>query len=95
VVRVATAARAENGPLVDANSRGSVWEPERGNPPAGEHALAGTVSVLVRVGHLRIPKIVLRQMTLQIAGVVKNSNNVDRVSAAAVDQRMPRLSDSS
>jgi hypothetical protein len=34
-------------------------------------------------------------MTIEIAGVVKNTHNVDRVLAAAVDQKMPGPPDSS
>jgi hypothetical protein len=48
---------------------------------------------LVGVGRVRT-QIVLGQMALQIAGVVKNPNNIDRgFASAAINEKMSRLSD--
>ena len=41
-----------------------------------------------------MPKILLGQMPLQIAGVMKDPRDIDpRFAAAAIDQEMPRLPD--
>jgi hypothetical protein len=64
-----------------------------GQPACERGAASG--GVFVKVGHFRIPQVILWEMALQIAGIVKDPHNVDRVFATAVDEKMPGLSDSS
>ena len=63
-------------------------------PESGQANRVITISIVVWIRKVRIPKIVLGQMALQIARVVKDPNNIDHgFASASVDQKMSRLPD--
>ena len=60
----------------------------------GQARFVVATSGLVRIGKVLTPEILLGQMPLQVAGVMKHPHDIDHVfAAAAVDQKMPGLLD--